>query len=74
MGIRIPAALACVTLLLSGCGLAETAATGAAAGAGAAEQVEEGRRMEEQVKADIENMQRQAAEARAQAEAAATGE
>jgi hypothetical protein len=58
--------------LLSGCGLAETAATGAATGAGAAQQVEDGKKMQEQVRSDIDAAQQQAAEARKAAEAAAT--
>lgn len=59
--------------LASGCGLAETAATGAAAGASAAEQAKQGKQMEEKVKSDIDAIQKQEAEARAAAEAAATG-
>ncbi len=58
--------------LLSGCGLAETAATGAATGASAAEQAKEGKKMEEKVKADIEAAQAQAVAGRKAAEAEAT--
>ncbi len=65
-------AISTCAALLAGCGLAETAATGAAAGAGAADQVKEGKRMEEKVKTDIDAAQQQAAEARRAAEAAAT--
>ena len=72
MKTRMIAVLICATAL-TGCGLAETAATGAAAGAGAAEQAKEGKRVEEKVKTDIENIQKQEVEARAAAEAAATG-
>lgn len=66
-------ALLLVAGLMAGCGLAETAATGATAGAGAAEQAKQGRKLEEKVKADVDNMQQQAAEARDAAEAAAAG-
>jgi hypothetical protein len=58
--------------LLGGCGLAETAAVGSASGASAAEQVKEGKRMEEKVKADIDAAQQQASEMRKAAEAEAT--
>jgi hypothetical protein len=70
---RTPALSMLAALALSGCGLAETAATSGAAGASAAEPVTEGKRVEEKVKADIEAMQKQAADARAAADAAATG-
>jgi hypothetical protein len=73
MNFRIAALSLLVIPGLSACGLAETAATSGAAGASAAEQVKEGKRVEEKVKADIEATQKQAADARAAAEAAATG-
>jgi hypothetical protein len=59
-------------LALTACGLAETAATTATTGASAAEQVKEGQKLQEQVKTDLDTMQKQAAEARTAAEAAAT--
>jgi hypothetical protein len=68
------AAMICGGVLLAGCGLAETAATGAAAGASAAEQAKEGKKLEEQVQADIATMQQQARDAQAAAEAEANGE
>ena len=55
---------------LGGCGLAETGAVAATQGAGAAEQIKQGKEMEEKVKRDIEAAQRAAADARSQSEAA----
>ncbi len=60
-----------MAVMLTGCGLAETAATGATTGAAAAEQAQEGQRQMEKVKADIAEAQKVADEARAAAEAAA---
>ena len=60
MNIRILVGLTLAAGALTGCGLAETAATGAAAGASAAEQAKEGKKMEEKVKADIDAAQQQA--------------
>ncbi len=56
-------------VLLAGCGLAETAATGAAVGGGAAQQVEDGKEAQEKVRADIAAADEKAAEMRAAAEA-----
>lgn len=55
---------------LSACGLAETGAAAAAGGASAAEQAEEARQITDQVQADLEAAQQQAAENRRAAEAA----
>lgn len=59
------------SLWLTGCGLAETSAVAASQGASAAEQVKQGKEMEEKVQRDIEATQHAAAEARAKAEEAA---
>lgn len=55
---------------LVGCGLAETGAVAAAQGASAAEQVKQGKEMEEKVKRDIAAAQQAALDARNQSEAA----
>ena len=47
-------AVAFATLLLSGCGLAETTATAAAEAKAASEQAKEGKALEEKVKRDVE--------------------
>ena len=65
-------AMSIFSALLGGCGLAETAAVGAAGGASAAQQVEDGKKAQDKVRADIDAAQQQAAEARKAAEAAAT--
>jgi hypothetical protein len=70
MMIRMTMTLAAAALL-AGCGLAETAATGAATGAGAAQQVKEGRETQQKVRDDIAAADQKAAEMRAAAEAAA---
>ncbi len=69
--IRIPTMLSAAALL-SGCGLAETAATGAAAGTSAVEEARQAKQIEDKAKADIEAAQQQAVAARKAAEAAAT--
>jgi hypothetical protein len=73
MKTRILAATMCAAMLC-GCGLAETAATGAAAGESAAEQAREGKKLEEKIQTDIANMQQQAKDAQAAAEAESLGE
>jgi hypothetical protein len=57
-------------LLVGGCGLAETAATGAAAGTTAAAQARDAKATEERVQKEIEAAQRAAANQREQADAA----
>jgi len=74
MNTRILAPMILAGALLAGCGLAETAATGAAVGASAAEQAKQGKQMEEKIVSDIDAAQQQSKEALAAAEAEATGE
>jgi hypothetical protein len=57
-------------LLTGGCGLAETAATGAAAGASAVDQAREAKATEDRVQREIDAAQKAAAEQREQADAA----
>jgi major membrane immunogen (membrane-anchored lipoprotein) len=57
-------------LLLSGCGLADVGASAAAEGTSAAEQVKEGKKLEDKVQRDIEAAQKAETDARAKAEAA----
>jgi outer membrane murein-binding lipoprotein Lpp len=64
-------AAAAATLLLAGCGLAETTAVAATEAATAAEQAKKGKEMEEKVTRDIEAAEKAAAEARNNAEEAA---
>jgi len=63
-------AAAAASLLLSGCGLAETTAVAAAEADAAAQQVKEGKKMEEKVQRDIDAANQAAADARAKAEEA----
>lgn len=58
------------TLLLTGCGLAETTAVAAAEAEAAQQQIKEGKKLEEKVQRDIEAANQAAADARAQAEEA----
>jgi len=69
--LRLGISTAAASLLLMGCGLAETSAVAASEGASAAEQVKEGKKMEEKVQRDIEATQQAAADARVKAEEAA---
>jgi hypothetical protein len=62
--------LTVLAALLAGCGLAETAATGAAAGASATEQAREAKATEQRVQKEIDAAQQAAAERREQADAA----
>lgn len=57
------------TCLLVGCGLAETTAVAASQAATAAEQVKQGKELEEKVQRDIEAAQQAAADARNKIEA-----
>lgn len=59
------------TLLLSACGLAETAGTAAATGASAAEQAKQAKEIEAQVQQDVEAAQAEARRRLEEAEAAA---
>jgi hypothetical protein len=61
-------AAAFVALLLSGCGLGETAASSAAGGASAVEQAKEGRAMEARVQQQLDDAARQSAQQREAAE------
>ena len=58
-------------LLLSGCGVAETASVAATEAEAAAEQVKEGKKMEQKVQDDIAAAQQAELDARRAAEAAA---
>jgi outer membrane murein-binding lipoprotein Lpp len=67
--LRVGAAVTAVSLLLAGCGLAETTAVAASEAASAAEQAKKGKELEEKVKTDIAAAQQTAADARAKTEA-----
>ena len=67
----IIASCAAAVLLLSGCGVAETASVAAAEAEAAAEQVKEGKKMEQKVQDDIAAAQQAELDARRTAEAAA---
>jgi hypothetical protein len=72
MKTRLSLGLAAVlnsTLLLSACGVAETAAVAGAQGASAAEQAKQAKETEEKVVKDVEAAQKTAADARAAADA-----
>jgi hypothetical protein len=56
--------------LLAGCGLAETGAAATTQAAAAAEEIKQGKELEEKVKRDIEAAQQAAADARAKMEEA----
>jgi outer membrane lipopolysaccharide assembly protein LptE/RlpB len=64
----LAAAAAAATLMLTGCGLAETTAVTAAQAEVAVEQAKEGKRLEEKVKKDLEAANAAAARQRANAE------
>jgi hypothetical protein len=66
--LRLTLAASATTLLLAGCGLAETAAVTATQAEAAAEQAKQGKEMEEKLKHDIEAANQAAADARAKAE------
>ena len=68
--LRSGLAAIAATMLLTGCGLAETTAVAAAQAEAAAQQVKEGKKMEEKVQRDIEAANQVAADARAKAEEA----
>ena len=62
--------LAAVAILLAGCGLAETTTVATSEAAASAEQVKQGKEMEEKVKRDIAAAEKAAADAQEKAEAA----
>jgi len=66
--LRAAGTAALATLLLSGCGLAETGAVAAAQGETAVEQAKEARKTEEKIQQDIDAANQAAADARAKAE------
>lgn len=67
--LRLAFIAAASSLLLSGCGLAETTAVAASEAESAAEQAKQGKALEEKVKTDIAAAQQTAADARNKAEA-----
>jgi hypothetical protein len=67
---RIAIATCAAVLLLSGCGVAETASVAATEAEAAAQQVEEGKKMEKKVQDDIAAAQQAEREARDAAESA----
>jgi protein involved in sex pheromone biosynthesis len=67
---RIVIASCAAVLLLSGCGVAETASVAATEAEAAAKQVEEGKKMEQKVQDDIAASQKAERDARDAAEAA----
>lgn len=69
-GLRSGLAAVAATLLLTGCGLAETTAVAATQAEAAAEQAKEGKKLEEKVQHDIDAANQAAADARAKAEEA----
>ncbi len=69
--VRLPALALAVAI--SGCGLAETAATAATQGAAAAEQARQGQELEAKVKRDLEAAQQSAKQQLDAAEAASSG-
>jgi hypothetical protein len=66
---RLVIAGAAATVLLVGCGLAETSAVAASQAATAAEEVKQGKDLEEKVQRDVAAAEQAAAEARTKAEA-----
>ncbi len=68
--LRLSAGAVAVAWLLTGCGLAETAAVTATQAEAAAAQVKQGKEMQEKVERDIAAANQAAADARAQVEAA----
>ncbi len=66
---RLALAAVAVAFVLTGCGLTETTAVTVAQAESAAQQVKEGKKLEEKVQKDIEAAQAAAAQQRANAEA-----
>jgi len=67
--LRLSLTAAAATLLLAGCGLAETTAVAASEAESAAQQAKDGKKLEEKVQRDLDAAQQTAADARAKAEA-----
>lgn len=63
MRIHVGLATALATLLLGGCGLAETSATAATEAKAAAEQAKEGKKLEDKVQRDIQAAEQARADA-----------
>jgi hypothetical protein len=70
VSLRAGFAAAFAAALLAGCGLAETGASAATQATAAAEQVKQGKELEEKVKRDLAAAQQAEADSRAQAEEA----
>jgi hypothetical protein len=71
VGLRLGlVAAAAATLLLDGCGLAETTAVAATEAEAAAQQAKDGKKLEEKVQKDLDAANQAAADARAKAEQA----
>ena len=68
--LRVEVAIAAAAWLLTGCGLAETTAVAATEAETAAQQIKEGKAMEEKIQRDVEAANKAAAEARARADEA----
>lgn len=67
--LRLGVSTIAATLLLAGCGLAETTAVTAAQAESAAEQAKQGKELQEKVQRDIDAANQAAADARAKMEA-----
>ena len=67
--LRLALAVTEVSLLFTGCGLAETTAVAASEAETAAEQVKQGKELEAKVQRDIDAAQQATADARTKAEA-----
>ena len=67
-GLRSGLAAVAATLLLTGCGLAETTAVAATQAEAAAAQAKEGKKLEEKIQRDIDATNQAAADAREKAE------
>ena len=67
--LRLALAATAVSLLFTGCGLAETTAVAASEAESAAEQAKQGKELEGKVQRDIDAAEQTAADARAKAEA-----
>ena len=67
-GLRSGLAVVAATLLLNGCGLAETTAVAATQAEAAAAQAKEGKKLEEKIQRDIDATNQAAADAREKAE------
>jgi hypothetical protein len=70
VSLRVSAAAAATAWLFTGCGLAETTTVAATEAEAAAQQVKEGKKMEEKVQGAIDAADQAAADARTKAEEA----